>query len=170
MITERTAFILALRVLVRLRVHEIPKASNAGPMVTPIQEATGQKDGAPWCASFIAFVARALVSIGVAWPLPFTAGCDELLRAARKLGLVVELPVVGGLFLVMKTADDAVHVGAIAKVFPDRSFMSIEGNASDPTAAPTREGWGAFEGRVRHTVADTARYVFIDPFKGVSNA
>lgn len=164
----RLMFIMGLRVLVKLRVREIPAGENGGPMVKPIQEATGQKEGAPWCASFIAFVARVLETFGIDWPLPFTAGCDELLRAARKLGLIVELPVVGGLFLVMKSDDDAEHVGAIDKVFPDRSFASIEGNAADPKAPPTREGLGAFEGRIRHTVADTRRYVFIDPFKGVS--
>ncbi len=164
----RSMFLMGLRVLARLRVQELPHGTNGGPMVMPIQEATGQKAGAAWCASTLAFVGRILETFGIDWPLPFTAGCDELLRAGQKLGLVVERPIAGALFLVMKTPTDAVHVGVVMKVVKDGSFISFEGNAADPMKPPTREGLGAFEGRVRHTVADRARYVFLDPFPGVA--
>jgi hypothetical protein len=168
-LTPRTALIFGCRLLARLRVRELPMNSNGGPMVAPIQEATGQKEGAAWCASFLAFVARALTTMGVRWSLPYSAGTDEVLAAGRAQGMEIETPVVGCLFFRMASHTDARHVGLVVAVHGlkgSNGWTTIEGNAADPKGTASDNGYGVFEGRVRGTNKDLQHYVFIDPWKG----
>ncbi len=41
-----------------LKVHEVPKGSNAGPMVDKYLAAAGRPPGEPWCASFVTWLLK----------------------------------------------------------------------------------------------------------------
>jgi hypothetical protein len=147
-------------------VREIPRGSNRGYPVETILASTHTPPGKAWCASMASYAGREM--FGAEWPLPLTASCDVLLEAADKAGVLlftrhawvhfgrkpedehrITAPTVGDLFFVMRTRHDAVHVGAIENALEDDAFLAVEGNASDPKAPPTREGWGVFAGRKR---------------------
>lgn len=117
---------------------------NDGPPVEAIQKSTGNKRGDPWCASVIYFVGRVLNWLGLRWPLPKTASCDELLRWAREQGVLMEgpnaVPVRGDVGLVMRTAEDAIHAFFVDGV--GTPFKTIEGN-TNPGGG--RDGYGMFE-------------------------
>ena len=111
---------------------------NDGPWVEAIQRTTGNKRGDPWCASFVNFV------LDIAYrdlnPLPATASCDMLLRAARDRGWITTEPEPGDVFLVMRTPEDAIHTGLVAAV--ERTLVrTIEGNTNREGA---REGNGVW--------------------------
>jgi len=115
---------------------------NFGRWVEAMQRVGGTVKGQPWCACAVMTV------LGIVYrgkpPLPYTAGCDELLRAGRKLGIVRTDPAPGDVFLLMASEHDATHTGFVTDV-TDTHFGTLEGNSSDPTQPPTREGWGFFE-------------------------
>lgn len=127
-------------------IEEAPGHRNSGRAVERIQRRTGNKRGDAWCASYVAEAgARAL---GRRWPLPLTASCDELLKAARALGVVADHPLRGDVFLVMRTKDDAIHTGFVTKPLPAgpgaatrTAFATVEGN-TNPGGG--REGYGVF--------------------------
>lgn len=126
-------------------VKEATKA-NDGPWVEAIQRVTGNRRGDPWCASFVAFVLD--IAYRGANPLPRTASCDMLLAHARKHNLLVDAPAAGDVFLVMKTADDAVHTGFVTAA-ESLVVKTLEGNTN---AGGSRDGWGVFS-RVRTRTA-----------------
>lgn len=137
-------------------IDEVP--SNRGRAVALMQRVTGGSPGDPWCADYVAYVGSTV--LGARWPLRLTGSCDELLADARMKGLVRETPQPGDLFLVMKSATDAVHTGFVTSVFGPAlrdGFRTAEGNTNDGGG---REGTGTYR-RTRGTVADTARYVFV---------
>lgn len=158
-LNDRLTFIRSFRMLASLGIAEEPPGSNAGNEIEAIQRFTGNRKGDPWCASAVAFVGGSMLES--AWPVPKTASCDVILEWARAKGRLVDRPSFGALFLVMKSDKDATHVGAVEAVNPDGSFKTIEGNAADPTKPATREGVGAFAGRVRGHNGDTTRYAFV---------
>lgn len=136
-------------------IREIGK--NNGPGVRMVQAVTGNKPPDPWCASFVSMV---LYTHTKGKP-PFTlsGGCDELLRAGVSKGLERSRPVAPGLFFVMESPTDAVHVGFVEDVnLTSGVFSTVEGNASDPTKPATREGWGVFS---RARAEKPGRYRFI---------
>lgn len=164
-----TLFLVAARTCARLGVRELPRGSNAGPMLTAIHAAAGGKDGDAWCAQFLAFCGRVVETVGVDWPLPFTGSCDALLAAARAQNRLCETPAPGRLFLRIAKGSsvDARHVGLVVAIHGTKGrdgWSTIEGNAADPKSGATDEGWGVFEGRVRGHAADVNRYLFVDPW------
>ena len=110
--------------------------ANDGPWVEAIQRVTGNRRGDAWCASFVAVV------LDLAYrgrnPLPRTASCDALLAFARTHERLVPEPEPGDVFLVLKTADDAVHTGVVTRVTPD-TVGTIEGN-TNPGGAVDGDG------------------------------
>lgn len=112
--------------------------ANDGRWVEAIQRTTGNKRGDPWCASFVSFV------LDIAYrgksPLPTTASCDEILRWARANNRLVKEPEPGDVFLVMKSADDAVHTGFVM-LTREQTVFTAEGNTN---SAGSRDGWGVF--------------------------
>lgn len=124
---------------------------NRGRWVEAIQRIGGTGPGQPWCACFVSLI------LGL-WfdnkpPLAYTASCDVMLEEARKKGWLRPDPAPGAIFLVMASPTDATHVGFVTEGITKTKFGSIEGNASDPEAEPTREGWGVFERSVKHARA-----------------
>lgn len=122
---------------------------NRGRWVEALQRIGGTGPGQPWCACFTSMV------LGL-WfdnkpPLAFTASCDVILEEARAKRWLRPDPAPGALFLVMANAKDATHVGFVTEDITETKFGTIEGNASDPDAPPTREGWGVFERTTRHS-------------------
>lgn len=115
---------------------------NDGPWVEAIQRITGNSRGAPWCASFVTFVLD--IAFRGKNPLVRTASCDVMLEFARKHGWLTDKPEPGDVFLVMKTATDAVHTGLVVSV-GKTSVKTCEGNTN---AGGSRDGWGVF-GRER---------------------
>lgn len=116
---------------------------NRGRWVEALQRIGGTSAGQPWCACYVCAV------LGL-WfddkpPIPYTASCDDILRWARANDCVRTEPAPGALFLIMASANDATHVGFVTEDITKVRFGTIEGNASDPNAPPTREGWGVFE-------------------------
>lgn len=159
MMPERLSLVRGFRLLAKLGIAEEPPGSNAGNEIEAIQRSTGNKRGDPWCASAVSLVGRTMLETG--WPVPNTASCDVMLEWARKFGRLRETPELGALFLVMKSVRDATHVGVVESAFTGGSFRTLEGNAADPTKPATREGTGAFEGRVRGTHNDLNKYLFV---------
>jgi hypothetical protein len=117
-------------------IQEVPTGSNGGRAVERILRRTGNRKGEPWCASYVADVGYQL--FGHDWPLPNTASCDRLLESARRNGVLVEKPVAGAVFLLMKTPRDAIHTGFVTEVLDD-GWRTIEGNTNDDGG---RDGWG----------------------------
>lgn len=139
-------------------IREVGK--NNGPGVRMCQAVTGNKPPDAWCASFVSLVLYCHTRAKP--PFALSAGCDELLRAAAAGGRERERPVAPGLFFVMQSPTDAVHVGFVEDVnLTSRVFSTIEGNASDPTKPPTREGWGVFS-RARAEKPGAYRYISLE--------
>lgn len=110
-------------------VKESPVGSNFGPRVGQYLAATGIRRPAFWCASFCAWVGDQ--AIGDAWPLPPSASCDVLLDYARRHKVLRNSPQVGDVFLVMASANDAIHAGFVTGVNPGgASVATIEGNSN----------------------------------------
>lgn len=162
---------MAMLVLARARqfkfIREVKRngKGNFGRWVEALQRIGGTVPGQPWCACLTSAV------LGIAYddkpPLPYHASCDEILAAARAKDMVRDTPAPGCLFFVMEGASntDATHIGFVSEQIKLPRFGTIEGNASDTDAEPTREGWGVFERkvnspRVRRTDGRT-RYVFV---------
>ena len=112
--------------------------ANDGRWVEAIQRTTGNKRGDPWCASWVSFV------LDIAYrgknPVPTTASCDVILHWARTNNRLVKDPEPGDLFLVMRTPDDAVHVGFVA-LPKEHTVFTLEGNTN---SGGSRDGWGVF--------------------------
>ncbi len=144
-----------------LFVREAAGNKNAGRWVEAIQRIGGTTRGQPWCACFV-FLVLGLWYDGVP-PLTYTPGCDELLREAKAKGILFTDPEPGDLFLLLKSPTDAIHTGFVTEGITATHFGSIEGNASNPEAPPTREGFGVFERPVSHPKARRRgrNYVFI---------
>lgn len=139
-------------------IREIGK--NDGPGVRMCQAVTGNKPPDAWCASFVSTV----LYVHTKGKPPFTlsASCDVLLQACVAKGLERDRPVTPGLFFVMQSPTDAVHVGFVEEVNRTaRVFSTIEGNAADPTKPPTREGWGVFS-RARPEKPGVYRFVSLE--------
>lgn len=162
---------MAMLVLARARqfkfIREVKRngKGNFGRWVEALQRIGGTVPGQPWCACLTSAV------LGIAYddkpPLTYHASCDEILAAARAKDMVRDTPAPGCLFFVMEGASntDATQIGFVSEQIKLPRFGTIEGNASDPDAEPTREGWGVFERkvnspRVRRTDGRT-RYVFV---------
>lgn len=124
------------------------KAVNRGRFVEAIQRIGGTAPGQPWCACYVCTV------FGLAcdgWnPFAYTASCDDLLSVARKNAWLRDTPAAGAVFLRMASPNDADHTGFCTELITDTRWGSLEGNASDPTATVTREGWGVFERTPEH--------------------
>lgn len=149
--TDRHAEVIALARCFRF-VREVPAASNGGRWVEAIQRVGGTSTGNPWCACFVSII------LGIAYqgkpPLPFTASCDVLLEYARKKDWLTNTPVVGDVFLRLRSAHDADHTGFVTS--ETHPWSTIEGNAAE---SGTREGVGVFELR---RPKGTEKYVFIN--------
>jgi len=102
---------------------------NRGRFVEAIIKYAGGQPGDPWCAAFVYYVGHKM--LGVAWPLPKTLSCDELLAYAIKHEFLVDVPYPGCLFLVMKSSTDATHVGFVDTLLPNNRFTTVEGNSND---------------------------------------
>lgn len=113
--------------------------ANDGAWVEAVQRITGNKRGDPWCASWVTFV------LDIAYkgknPLRRTASCDLLLADAKRKGWLVTDPEPGDVFLVMRTAEDAVHTGFVTTAAVDQQVGTVEGNTN---AGGSRDGWGVF--------------------------
>lgn len=143
-------------------VREVPSGSNSGRWVEAMQRIGGTVKGQPWCACFVCLV------LGIWYngtlPFPYTASCDDILAWAVANGRVVTDPQAGDLFLWVPVvgSEDARHIGFLTEV-TGKKFGSIEGNAADPDAPPTHEGFGVFERFATHARARVTgpQYVFV---------
>lgn len=149
--TDRRAEVIALARCFRF-VREVPAASNGGRWVEAIQRVGGTDKGNPWCACFVSII------LGIVYqgkpPLPFTASCDVLLEYARKKDWLTSTPVVGDVFLRLRSAHDADHTGFVTS--ETHPWHTIEGNAAE---SGTREGVGVF---ALQRPKGTEKYVFIN--------
>ena len=127
-------------------VREAAGQANRGRWVEALQRIGGTTAGQPWCACFTSAILGLWYDNQLPDGLPYTASCDVLLAWARaNPERILETPEAGALFLVLKSPTDAIHVGFVTEDITAKRFGTIEGNASDPTAAPSREGFGVFE-------------------------
>lgn len=135
---------------------------NDGAPVEAIQQSTGNKRGDAWCASFVYFVGRVLNWLGLRWPLPRTASCDELLEFARRKNILRREAQRGFLVLVMRSPTDAIHV-AFVDGDGTPAFPTIEGN-TNPSGG--RDGYGVFQrtrgGPDDPTLKAGLSYAFVD--------
>lgn len=138
-----------------LFVRESAEHKNAGRWVEAIQRVGGTVKGQPWCCAFVSFV------LGIWYdgvpPLAYTASCDVMLEEAKARHMVVGVPKSGDLFFVMKSANDATHVGFVAEVRA-HEFSTIEGNGNPDGG---REGFGVFARDGTHARALNGPYVFV---------
>lgn len=125
-------------------VREAPAGSNAGEFVEAIQRWGGGKKGDSWCAFFVYFVGSIAAAVsGGNWPLPRTGSCEELHQYAITHHLIVEHPQKGDVYLLLDANGRAHHTGFVTDAVLEH-FDETSGNTSDPTKAPSREGWGVF--------------------------
>lgn len=113
--------------IARQHLREHPRevgGQNRGPWVRYYMDGN-EGDAWAWCAGFATTVLR---QAGV--PINKFFSCDLLLQDAKKLGKFSDKPIVGGLFLVMKSPTDAVHVGIVTSA--DKGVVqTVEGNTND---------------------------------------
>jgi hypothetical protein len=164
--------------------------ANAGEGVEWCQHATGNRPPDYWCMSFVSRVG--VETFGRAWPLLMTGSCEEQRAyLARKgalrtraefdfalardpasvlgwVGLLVDMstgkPHAHHTFFVgaklhIGTADEAL---AVRRADGGRGFYCTEGNAADPKDPSSRNGNGAYTGRIRGSKSDAGLYVFGD--------
>lgn len=143
-------------------IREVKGKPNTGRWVEALQRIGGTEKGQPWCACYVMTILGIWYDGTLPQGLTYTASCDVVLAWARAGGLLVAMPEPGDLFLVMKSKNDASHIGFVTSVLDGR-FGSIEGNASDPESPPTPEGWGVFERLVSHPRARklSGQYLFV---------
>lgn len=162
---------------------------NKGEGVQWCQKATGNAPPDYWCLSFVVRVY--LEVFGFRCPLIRTASCEEMRLFAEKKSalhtrkefnvLAASDPgaVLGWIVLLVATVDGKPHahhamiVGSVLDRYKpterivganaDGSFYTTEGNAADPEKPSSRDGNGAYTGRVRGKSSDASTYVFIDP-------
>ncbi|MBX3173265.1 MAG: CHAP domain-containing protein [Gemmatimonadaceae bacterium] len=119
---------------------EHPPNSNAGPYVERVLKRTGLGKGYPWCAAWIADLGA--IAFGADWPLPLTASCAELGRAAEQAEVLNEKPARGDVFLIwFEKLGRYAHTGLVLEVHADGRCTTLEGNTND---GGSREGWGVF--------------------------
>lgn len=117
--------------------QESPKGSNRGKRVEQMLRYTGLGGGYPWCAAAVA--AWGIEALGADWPVPHTADCDALLGWARRKGVLRRTdPQAGDIFLVMKSADDAIHTGIVIQALANGQVLTWEGNTNNDGS---REGY-----------------------------
>lgn len=135
---ERERVLAAARAL--LGVREIPRGSNRGPAIEAMLRLTGLGPGEPWCAAYVAWVGQAALS--EAWPLPLTASCERLHRAAEGRGWLTERPEAGDVFLLwFPRLGRFAHTGFVELLARDGGTQTIEGNTN---GGGSRDGWGCF--------------------------
>lgn len=191
-LTWREALIRHVSALTFIREYS---GANRGEGVEEMQRSTGNAPPAYWCMSFVYRAVRKMLGK----LLLRSASCDEQRDYARKRGALrtraqfdetirtkgVEA-VLGWIFLCVKLSvpgGDAHHTGFVGWVqpddtligaFADTSFVSTEGNAADPEKPASRDGNGAYGGRLRGNRqpktfrgraygVDPTNYEFIDP-------
>lgn len=130
-------------------VIEQPRGSNRGARVQAMLRNTGLGGGYPWCAA--AVTTWGIEALGSDWPVPRSADCDSILEWARREGCLHQSgPQRGDLFLVMKNAHDAIHIGVVSEVLSSEYVKSWEGNTND---GGSRDGYGVFHrSRSRHNL------------------
>lgn len=110
-------------------VREVPEGSNWGPRVSKYIREGGYDEPVFWCMCFCTAMLRWTLG-SQARPWPRTGSCDVVLRWARKSGILHKQPMLGDVFLVMSTDDDAVHTGFVSAI--SGGFVdTIEGNTND---------------------------------------
>lgn len=127
------------------------KGTNTGRWVEAIQRIGGTVKGQPWCACFVCIVLG--LFLGGRLPFSYTASCDNILEWARAKGVLYDDPMPGDIFLLLKSEHDAVHTGFVTEGITATHFGTFEGNASNPEAETTNDGYGAFERNVTHKKA-----------------
>jgi hypothetical protein len=109
-----------------LGVKEDPPGSNRGPVVDLFNRGTGQR----WCGWFVSYVLRRAGIATMDYP-----SVKELHDKAARLGALSSSPSAGAVFLHVTgtgiTGAGFDHTGFVASVYPDGTWQSIEGNASD---------------------------------------
>lgn len=121
---------------------EFPPGSNR----TKFAAVAGHLNGYPWCATFVAAIAK---QAGVALPST-SAYTPHMVDAFRKAGRWHHEPRVGDLvFFDFNPGGDAVeHVGFVERIAPDGALTTIEGNTS-PGAIGSQDNGGGVYRRVR---------------------
>ena len=120
--------------IARQHLREHPRevgGQNRGPWVRHYMDGN-EGDAWAWCAGFATTVLRQAGS-----PIGKFYSCDLLMKDAAARGKLSDKPMVGGLFLVMKSPTDAVHVGIVTSISPG-VIQTIEGNTNDEGS---REGY-----------------------------
>lgn len=107
---------------------------NHGRAVKRILATVGLPVGNPWCAALMYDAGRGM--LGDRWHLPRTGSCDVLLEYARRMGILVETPMVGDVALLMRNEHDAIHTYAVTSVTGKGiEHRTIEGNTNDDGSA-----------------------------------
>ena len=119
-------------------IRELP--DNRGQRVEGIQRWCGGTAGQSWCCHFATWLLD-LVYEGQS-PVPRTGSCDTILALATVKGWLRDTPVPGDLYLVLRTPDDAHHVGIVTEVAQPGRFWEVSGNTNTDGSD---NGIGVFE-------------------------
>lgn len=130
-------------------------SSNTGRRVEEYQASTTLGGtGWPWCSALCIWSEKeAAAALNVKPVLPPTASCDVHLDYARRHNILSDKPQAGDLFLVMKTNNDATHIGFVVEP-QDTRFVTVEGNTNTDGS---RNGNGVYS--LKRTYS--SRYKFI---------
>ena len=101
---------------------------NTGQRVEAIQRWSGGKPGDSWCAYFVSLVLDICYQ-GHA-PIERTGSCDDILRVAQDANWVQKSPQPNDIYLRVRGATDAHHVGFVCSIQPDGKIVQISGNTS----------------------------------------
>ncbi len=139
------AVLLKLLAYANGRIKEVPAGSNAGELVESVQRWAGGEKGQAWCSFFVYWVGTLTCAVsGATWPLPRTGSCEALRQFAITNGMLHDVPAPGDVYLLLNDKGLAHHTGFVIAV-QATAFTEVSGNTSDPTAPPSREGYGVFQ-------------------------
>jgi CHAP domain len=114
-------------------VTEQPPGSNDGPQIAEYRTAVqGAYAGAPWCAYFASWCARA-AGVPLGEQGQGFGSVAEITDWARRTGRLTQTPAPGELILF-----GTQHVGIVKSVNADGSLTTVEGNASNRVNEETR--------------------------------
>jgi hypothetical protein len=132
--------------------------ANDSPRIREYQKVTGNAPPDSWCMSFQRWSLLMTFGRKNFPPLLKSGSCEQVRRAARKLGWIYKTPGKGRIGLLIDLARDRAHHAFLCtgSMTSDQRFPTFEGN-TNPSGG--REGYGCFP-RARR-MGGTLHYEFI---------
>lgn len=125
--------------------------NNRGQIVERFLGSTGLVGAYPWCCAYLYYVGfwsqYDAIAKKSSWPLPATASCLNLLKAAQEKNALIKIPERGDVFLMYVASERRIaHTGVILSVkpLPNGAFecLAVDGNTNTSGTRDSKTGDG----------------------------